>query len=190
MSNNSVTEICRIARRLIRKYDTQNPEKLCEELGIQLLYEDMGTDQTSIKAMMVVHRRIKCIVVNCNLPDVILCFILAHELGHAVLHTSHHQQFMDVGLFEDTSCLEKEANLFAAELLLGDSEELMEEMTYSELSMFQLAASHHVPYELLAYKLEIMEEEGYEVPELPYEPNSRFLTGMLGMDEDFSYWGD
>ena len=78
-------EICRIARRLAKKYRTANPEKLCRVLDIQIIYQDMGTEVTSIKALMVVDRRIKCIVVNANLPDVILNFILAHELGHAVL---------------------------------------------------------------------------------------------------------
>ena len=183
-------EICRIARRLAKKYRTANPEKLCRVLDIQIIYQDMGTEVTSIKALMVVDRRIKCIVVNANLPDVILNFILAHELGHAVLHANRCKQFTVYGLFSDTSIMEKEANIFAAELLIGDSDALFDEMTDSEHTFFQLASEHYVPYELLAYKLEIMEDEGYDVPELPYEPDSRFLTGMLGMDEDFSCWGD
>ena len=113
-------EICRIARRLAKKYRTANPEKLCRVLDIQIIYQDMGTEVTSIKALMVVDRRIKCIVVNANLPDVILNFILAHELGHAVLHANRCKQFTDYGLFSDTSIMEKEANIFAAELLIGD----------------------------------------------------------------------
>lgn len=183
-------KISRCVRQIVTKYGLTDPRKLCTAMDIAVVYKDMGTDETSIKAMMVVDRRIKCIVVNSNLPDVILRFILAHELGHAVLHTQKCKQFTDRGLFDDASRMEKEANTFAAELLLGDSKELMEEMAYSEHSMFQLAAAHRVPYELLAYKLEVMEEEGYHVPELPYEPDSCFLQGMLGMDGDFSYWGD
>ena len=57
-----------------------------------------------------------------------------------------------------------------------------------ELSMFQLAAEYCVPYELLAYKLKIMEDEGYDVPELPYEPDSRFLGGSLGGYDSRSDW--
>ncbi|MBR2284896.1 MAG: ImmA/IrrE family metallo-endopeptidase [Ruminococcus sp.] len=150
------------------------------ECGINLIYDDMGTEDTSIKAMMIVYRRIKNIVVNENLPDIIMTFILAHELGHAVLHASRCKQFTDYGLFDNSGVMEKEANIFAAELLLGDSDDLYHEMRYSELTLFQIAAAHNVPYELLAYKLEIMEEEGYDVPELPYEPDSSFLSGYLG----------
>lgn len=76
--------------------------------------------------------------------------------------------------------MEQEANLFAAELI--------KRMKYSELSMFQLAAEYCVPYELLAYKLKIMEDEGYDVPELPYEPDSRFLGGSLGGYDSRSDW--
>lgn len=182
--------ISRCVKQIVKKYGLSDPIKLCTAMYVAVVYKDMGTDESSIKAMMVVDRRIKCIVVNNNLPDVILRFILAHELGHAVLHAQKCKHFTDCGVFDDASRMEKEANVFAAELLLGDSEALMEEMAYSDCSMFQLAAAHHVPYELLAYKLEVMEEEGCDVPELPYEPDNCFLQGMLGMDGDFSYWGD
>lgn len=185
---NTIADISRKARRLTTKYSLTDPARLCEAIGIKVVYQDMGTAETSIKAMLVVERQIKCIVVNDNLPDVIMRFILAHELGHAVLHTKKCKQFTDNGLFDDRSCMEKEANLFAAELLFGNSDELIKRMKYSELSMFQLAAEYCVPYELLAYKLKIMEDEGYDVPELPYEPDSRFLGGSLGGYDSRSDW--
>ena len=184
---NSIADISRKAKKLTTKYGLNDPAKLCEEMGIQIVYQNMGTSETAIKAMLVVERRIKCIVVNENLPDVILRFILAHELGHAVLHVQRCKHFTDNGLFDDSSCLEKEANVFAAELLFGESEDLIESMKYSELTLFQLAAEYCVPYELLAYKLEIMEDEGYDVPELPYTPDDCFLRGNLGMNEQYHY---
>lgn len=184
----SCQEISRSVKQIVRKYGLTNPIKLCDIMGVEIVHKDMGTEETSIKAMMIVDRRIKCIIVNSNLPDVITKFIIAHELGHAVLHAQKCKQFTDRGFFADTSRMEKEANIFAAELLLGASEALIEEMEYSDFSMFQLAAEHKVPYELLAYKLEVMEEEGYNVPELPYEPDSCFLRGMLGMDENYHYF--
>lgn len=187
MLGRNCKEISHAVKQVIRKYGLTNPIKLCKKMDIEIVYKDMGTGETSIKAMMVSDRRMKCIVVNSNLPEIILNFIVAHELGHAVLHAGKCSHFTDRGPFDETSAMEKEANIFAAELLIGDSEELMEEMEYSDLSMFQLAAGYHVPYELLAYKLEVMEEEGYDVPELPYEPDSRFLKGSLGMDENWYY---
>lgn len=173
--------ISRTAKRLAERYDSHDPAKLCEKSGVKLIYKDMGCSETAIKALTVIYKRVACIIVNSELPEIISKFIIAHELGHAVLHADKCSSFADNGLFDDTSVLEKEANIFAAELLLGSSEDIIDELEYSELSVFQLAAEHCVPYELLAYKFEIMEEEGYDVPELPYAPDSRFLRGDLGM---------
>lgn len=90
---NTIADISRKARRLTNKYSLTDSARLCEAMGIRIVYQDMGTAETSIKAMLVVERQIKCIVVNDNLPDVIMRFILAHELGHAVLHTKKCKQF-------------------------------------------------------------------------------------------------
>lgn len=190
MLSYSISEICRRVRKIVNKYNTTDPEQLCDDLGINLMKESFGTEPDSIKGMMVVCNRIKNIMVNCDLPEVIILFLIAHELGHAVLHPRHSTQFTDFGLFDDTGGTEREAHLFAAELLLHDSEALYEEMKNTDLTLFQLAAAHNVPYELLAYKLEIMEEQGYDVPDLPYEPNSRFLAGSLGIENPYQRWCD
>lgn len=190
MLSYSALEIRRKVNRIANKYGTTDPEQLCAELGVNLIKEPLGTDEDSIKGMMIVCSRIKNIMVNCDLPEVIVEFLIAHELGHAVLHPCHSTQFTDFGFFDDVSGKEKEANLFAAELLMHDSDELYKEMKYSELTLFQIAASHNVPYELLAYKLEIMKEQGYDVPELPYEPDYRFLAGSLGIENVCQNWGD
>lgn len=169
-------------RKIVNKHGTNKPEKLCAAMDIQVVYKDMGKRETSIKAMLVVDRRVGCIVANSNLPEIIMNFILAHELGHAVLHSRDCAHFADYDSFDDAAEKEREANLFAAELLLGSSDVLLEEMEACDLTLFQLAAQHHVPYELLAYKLELMEDEGYDVPELPYIPDSSFLRSDLGME--------
>lgn len=190
MLSYSILEICRKANRLVRKFETSDPRQLCDDMGINLMEEVLGTKEDSIKGLMVVCNRIKTIMINSDLPDVIRNFLIGHELGHAVLHWKDSSQYTDYGVFNDISGKEREANLFAAELLLGDSDNLYEEMRDSELTVFQIAAMHNVPYELLAYKLEIMEEQGYEVPELPYEPDARFLSGTLGMEDICRRWED
>ena len=164
-------------RRLVGKYKTADPYELCECMGIILSDENFGESQTAIKAMTMTISRITIIQFNRNLDDVVLKFIIAHELGHAILHKN--MRHVDNGFFDDLSRTEREANLFAAELIFGDSQQFFECMQYSEQTLFQMAAEKQVPYELLAYKLEIMKEEGYDVPELPYRPDSRFLSRNL-----------
>jgi len=173
----SCSKIKNKVRRLVGKYKTTDPYELCECMGIILSDENFGESETAIKAMTMTISRITIIQFNSCLDEVILRFIIAHELGHAVLHKNIRH--VDNGFFDDLSQTEREANLFAAELIFGDSRKLFECMQYSEQTLFQLAAEKQVPYELLAYKLEIMKEEGFDVPELPYRPDSRFLSRNL-----------
>lgn len=166
--------VSRKARKTASRYGMCSPAALCSRMGIDILFRDMGCSETSIKAMMIRSSRIICIVVNSNLSSEVQKFIIAHELGHAVLHagTSH---FTDRRAFNEVSLMETEANVFAAELLIPDSDALAEEMKTSGYTVFQLASEYGVPYELMAYKLDVMRKEGYDVPSVPYEPDSRFL---------------
>ncbi|MCQ2465878.1 MAG: ImmA/IrrE family metallo-endopeptidase, partial [Oscillospiraceae bacterium] len=158
----SCSQIKNRVRRLVGKYRTTDPYELCECMGIILSDENFGESETAIKAMTMTIARTTIIQLNSSLDEVVHKFITAHELGHAVLHKN--MRHIDNGFFDDLSRTEREANLFAAELIFGDSRKLFEYMQYSEQTLFQLAAEKQVPYELLAYKLEIMKEEGFDVP--------------------------
>ena len=48
-------------------------------------------------------------------------FVMAHELGHAILHKTENCYFIRNKTFLSTAWIEKEANTFAAELLIPDS---------------------------------------------------------------------
>lgn len=182
------SEIRKKVRRLIRKHKTSDPFELCQIMCDKLEAIDFGKSDTAVKGMTFVNSQIVLIKYNENLSRILLYFILAHELGHIVLHKGYQETYTDNVFFDDAMDMELEANMFAAELLLGDSKELYEEMQDCEMTMFQLAAKHKVPYELLAYKLMIMEDEGYDVPELPYAPDAGFLSGNLGLEDCYSYY--
>ena len=102
---------------------------------------------------------------------------MAHELGHAVLHKhSGLHAFHEVGLFDESSLLEKEANLFAAELLLTDDDvfqTLNEDNTF-----FSAASSLYVPMELLDFKFRVMKWKGYKLMEPPITARSNFLRDL------------
>ena len=71
----------------------------------------------------IVYEDSKLIVINSDLPESIQRIIIAHELGHAVLHSdSAISAFHEFAMFDDTDRMEYEANVFAAEFMLSDDE--------------------------------------------------------------------
>lgn len=60
------------------------------------------------------------IFLNQELPDNERTMVMAHELGHAVLHRKQNCYFIRNKTLLLTSKTEKEANRFAAELLVPD----------------------------------------------------------------------
>lgn len=180
----SIDEICEKVHQLIRTFGTDDPEELCDMLEIVVTEEDFGKSEDTLRGMVTLIPTFKmtCIVLNSNLSEITRIFYLAHELGHSVLHISEDiKRISDIGLLDNTDTMEIEANLFAAELLLGDSDNLVKEIKDSELTAFQFAASKNVPYELFAYKVMIMREQGYKVREIPIMPDSRFLSKVKGV---------
>lgn len=110
-----------IRRRVInleRKYGTRNPYKLCKMMKINILYMDLGNIKGIYKKVVTN----KFIVINENLDEFCQKVVLAHELGHAILHHSKEiQALKDYDLFPRFSNqIEVEANTFAAELLIDD----------------------------------------------------------------------
>ena len=83
----------------------------------------MGASAQSCKGFFLVSSRCKLIVINSDLPESIQRIIIAHELGHAVLHSdSAISAFHEFAMFDDTDRMEYEANVFAAEFMLSDDE--------------------------------------------------------------------
>ena len=76
------------ASRLKMKYQTDDPYEICRSMDIQVMKRPMGTNPQSCKGFFLVTSRCKLVVINSDLPDTIQRIILAHELGHAVLHLS------------------------------------------------------------------------------------------------------
>lgn len=67
-------------------------------------------------------KRKRWIFINDNIPEDSPMFkvIVAHELGHALLHRKENCAFIKNHTLLLTSGIEKEANIFAAQLLISD----------------------------------------------------------------------
>ncbi|NLV58378.1 MAG: ImmA/IrrE family metallo-endopeptidase [Clostridiales bacterium] len=172
--------IHREAMRIKRRYADTNLVRLCKAMGITLLYEPMGVYEGTCKGFFLVHSRRMIITINSDLPEEQQYAVLAHELGHAVLHrkSTGINAFHDVGLYDDTSRLEYEANIFAAELLLEDGEVL--ELLNEGMPFFDMASTLCVPVEMLDFKFRTMKRRAYKVINPPLMAKGDFLkkTGV------------
>ena len=176
------SDICQSVAKLKTKFDETDPFRLCRAMGITILLQPMGSHDTAIKGFFTECKRIKTITVNSDLPEIIQKIIVAHELGHAMLHrTSSVQAFHEVVMYDSSSIKEKEANLFAAELLLEDGEVL--DALNQDVTFFSAAAQLRVPMEMLDFKFRLLKWKGYKMLESPIQVNSNFMRNMEVPDD-------
>ena len=83
----TIEQISDAAKQLKKKYDETEPERLAEQMKILVSREPMGLFEGCCKGFFLVHRRKKHITINGDLPDVLQKVVLAHELGHCILHS-------------------------------------------------------------------------------------------------------
>ena len=104
---------------LIAKHRTRNPFKLARALNIEIIYQDLGEVRGFFKKIL----RRKYIFINNELSEFDKKLVCAHELGHAILHSSNRIQFLiDNTKILKRSKIEDEANLFASWLLFPEND--------------------------------------------------------------------
>lgn len=110
-------DIKRIVNRIVRKYHTSDLRQLCDYLNVLVQVGDLG----DVFGCYLLVKRQKCILINKNIIGTPMeKVVLAHELGHSVLHWKNSCYFYGSTFFLKAR-EEKEANIFAAELLISDS---------------------------------------------------------------------
>lgn len=164
-------------KRIVRKYGEKEPLRLAKEMGIIVSFEPMGLYEGCCKGFFICHRRKKHITINSDLPRELQRVVLAHELGHCVLHAKSGTMaaFHETTLFDSTDSQEYEANVFASELLLSDEDVL--ETLNEDAFFFQAASTLYVPAELLDFKFRVMKRKGYKL-ESPIIANGDFLKNI------------
>ena len=110
-------DIKKIALHLIKKYNTQNPFKIADALKIEYIIGPMG----HYSGCYLYLKKHRCIFITDELSENEKSFVMAHELGHAILHRTENCYFIRNKTFLSTAWIEREANTFAAELLIPDS---------------------------------------------------------------------
>ena len=126
-----------IVERTTKKCKTRSPYELADLMGISIHRCELGT----IRGYYSKKFRIKQIVLNCNLTENDERFVLAHELGHAIMHENLNTPFLMENTLFSKNKYENEANLFAIELLISD--EFLEEHKQFTIEQISRMLGYH-----------------------------------------------
>ena len=85
------TQIQRKVRYLVRKFNTRNPYEIAEAIGARIYSGDLG----DVAGFYQYVKRHRCIYINSAVDDHMAKIVMAHELGHAVLHRKENCYFID-----------------------------------------------------------------------------------------------
>lgn len=138
-------------RRLIRYYvgmiGSRDPVKIADHANIRIAILPLGEIAGNYKLI----KRKRWIFVNDNIPTDSPLFqvVVAHELGHALLHRKENCAFIRNHTLLLTSGIEREANMFAANLLISDS--MLQE--YAGFTREQFCVCTGYPKELIDLRL-------------------------------------
>lgn len=139
------------AKRLIRYYErmvgSRDPVKIAEYANIRIAILPLGAIAGNYKLI----KRKRWIFVNDNIPTDSPMFkvVVAHELGHALLHRKENCAFIKNKTLLLTSGIEREANQFAAHLLISD--DMLQ--NYSGCTQSQFCDCTGYPKELIELRL-------------------------------------
>lgn len=159
-----MTEILRIATlcdHLVEKHGTRNPFEVAEAEGIKLQF---CPDFQTLKGMYKVILNQRFIFLNGNLKRREAKAVLAHELGHDMLHREMAKDSIvqDHFILDMTLKPEYEANLFAAQLLLED--EMVLSLLKRGATKEEIGRKTGVPPLFVELKTQILEKKGLMRP--------------------------
>lgn len=133
--------------KLVKKYKTNNPFEIAKGENIIIIKEPLGLINGYYNKFV----RQKMIHVNEDLSYSKQLFTCGHELGHAIFHPNANTPFLISNTFYSVNKLEKQANYFAARLLIP-SDILT---VYSGYTLEQIACCESIPLPLLKVRFNI-----------------------------------
>lgn len=141
-------KIDRLITKYKRLYGTNNPKVIAESLGIHIVYKPLGNALGYYRYM----KHIRWIFINEDIMDneVLFNIVMAHELGHAVLHMKENCCFMAHHTLLLTSKIERQANIFAAKLIITNN--MLDE--YKECTIEQFSNCTGIDKALIKLRLD------------------------------------
>jgi Zn-dependent peptidase ImmA (M78 family) len=130
--------IMRSLEKEVKKNKTINPFELAKNKKIIIRYLPLG----NTLGFYMKNARQKIITLNCNNEDGLMRFVCAHELGHAVMHPNENTPFLHKNTLFSKDKIEREANEFAVNLILYNTN-----LTEYE-TKYDLLRENGIPYEM------------------------------------------
>lgn len=119
-----------LAASCIRKFGTNDPFEIAKGLNIKVQIGKLG-----FEGCYMFLKNHRCIFLNEDLSEQEQKLVMAHELGHAIMHRRQNCYFIRSQTYLLNSKTEQEANRFAIELLVSDKDIL----EYQQYSLEQLS---------------------------------------------------
>lgn len=138
-------EIKARVNKLVQKYKTRDPFEMIKGMNVILVFYPLD----GVRGFYQYFQRNNIIYIDETLSEHDKAFVLAHEIGHMILHKKSNAIFMDSRTQFRTSKYENEANKFAIELLISD-ESLSE---YSDCTIEQLSQIYGYHQKLIELRL-------------------------------------
>ena len=163
------------AERIVRKYGTRDPFALIDSAPDMKLWPSEAYGPEGLKGYATIQNRTRYIVVNQFLPPEEQRVVAAHELGHIFRHELRLKAcpMKDFDIYGATGKLEREANFFGADFLIGD-EQALDEIHACGADFFSVARTLGVPAPFFAFKLYSLVQRGTPM-QVPVDLDSGFL---------------
>ena len=170
-----------LVQKLIKRYGTSDPFKICTELKVSFKFVDFD----DLMGMYAVLGRNRYILLKQDLPEFVLYIVCLHELGHDQLHRelAKSAPLRDSALFRRLP-IEHEANIFTAEF--KHSDEATMELVRSGYSVDQIAKATESFSDLVSIKLELLRHKGHELKNIEYNPNFLKFAEVGSYDTDYT----
>ena len=162
--------------RFRKKYGTNDPFELLDAIHAQVVFSD-AYPKDGLKGYCAVLLKQKYVVINSKLIQCEKRVVGSHELGHLIVHGDELKTgaaFKDHDIYQATGRKEREANFFAADFLIDDSD-VLDAMHSCGADFFSVASSLYIPAPFFAFKLYSMVERGLAV-KVPVDLDSTFLA--------------
>ena len=163
-------DVYKKADRLVRLAGSRDPLRIARYLGIKIYYNDCLEE---LLGMYVCKWKHRIIILNNRLEYRLQQMVIAHELGHDLLH----RQIASEGAMQEFSLhsvgeTEYEANVVAAHILIDTDE--VSGLAWEGYGVEQISGELGVDANLLLIKCKEMIRLGYGL-RLPYDADSRFF---------------